>query len=67
MRYFVIDPRVTRAMKFFEDLNREGLTYHKELGDWVPPQTFATNCDRLLFLLMEPEWTYIGCSISAQD
>lgn len=63
----ISDPRVTRAMKFFEDLNREGLTYHKELGDWVPPQTFATNCDRLLFLMMEPEWTYIGATQELQN
>ena len=63
----ISDPRVTRAMKFYEDLNRDGLTYHKELGDWVPPQTFATNCDRLLFLMMEPEWTYIGATQELQN
>lgn len=61
------DPNVTRAMQFIEELCRDGLSYGKELGDWVPPQTFATECDRLLFLCMEPEWTYIAATEELQN
>ncbi len=63
----IADPRVTRAMKFIEDLHRDGVTYAKQLGDWVPPETFAGNCDRLLFLLMEPEWTYTAATKQLQN
>lgn len=56
----IADPNVTRAMGFYETLNRDGVMYAKQLGDWVSPQTFATNCDKLLFLAMEPEWSYIA-------
>lgn len=60
-------PNVTRAMQFIEGLCRDGLSYAKQLGDWVPPQTFATECDRLLFLCMEPEWTYIAATEQLQN
>ncbi len=61
------NPNVTRAMQFIETLCRDGVSYKKELGDWVPPQTFATECDRLLFLCMEPEWTYIAATEQLQN
>ncbi len=61
------DPNVTRAMNFYETLNRDGVMYAKQLGDWVSPQTFATNCDKLLFLAMEPEWSYIGETSQIQN
>ncbi len=63
----ITDPNVTRAMSFYEQLCRDGVMYAKQLGDWVPPQTFATNCDRLLFLGMEPEWTYIAATEELQN
>ena len=58
---------VTRAMQFVESLYRDGLSYDKQYGDWVPPTVFATNCDRLLFLCMEPEWTYIAATETIQN
>ena len=63
----IANPNVTRAMQFIETLCRDGLSYGKQLGDWVPPQTFATECDRLLFLCMEPEWTYIAATEQLQN
>ena len=63
----ISDPGVTRAMSFYEELCRDGVMYAKQLGDWVPPQTFATNCDKLLFLGMEPEWTYIAATQEIQN
>lgn len=61
------NPNVTRAMQFIEGLCRDGVTYGKELGNWVPPETFATECDRLLFLCMEPEWTYTAATEELQN
>lgn len=61
------DPNVTKAMGFYEELYRDGVMYAKQLGDWVPPQTFATNCSKLLFLGMEPEWTYIAATEQLQN
>lgn len=58
---------VTRAMQFIEGLCREGLSYGKQYGDWVPPETFATKCNQLLFLCMEPEWTYIAATNTVQN
>ena len=63
----IANPNVTRAMQFIETLCRDGVSYGKQLGDWVPPQTFATECDRLLFLCMEPEWTYIAATEQLQN
>ena len=61
------NPNVTRAMQFIESLCREGLSYGKQYGDWVPPETFATKCNELLFLCMEPEWTYIAATGQLQN
>ncbi len=52
------NPNVTRAMQFCADLYRDGLTYQNELGGWVSPQLWAKNSEQLLFLGMNPEWTY---------
>lgn len=61
------DANVTRAMEFLSGLYRDGLTYQKELGDWVSPELWATNSDRVLFLGMGPEWTYSAASGAIQN
>lgn len=61
------DANVTRAMEFLSGLYRDGLTYQKELGDWVSPELWATNSDRILFLGMGPEWTYSAASGTIQN
>lgn len=58
---------ITRAMQFIEGLCRDGLSYGKQYGDWVPPEKFATECGQLLFLCMEPEWTYIAATDAIQN
>lgn len=63
----VLSSNVNRAMQFLRDLQVAGLGYDKQYGDWVPPQTFATNSDKLLFLVMEPEWTYIAATEQIQN
>ncbi len=61
------DANVTRAMEFLSGLYRDGLTYQKELGDWVSPEVWATNSDRIMFLGMGPEWTYSAASGAIQN
>lgn len=56
----ISDPNVTRAMEFYENLYRDGVMYAKQYGDWVSPQSFAIYSDKILFLAMEPEWSYIA-------
>lgn len=63
----ISDVNVTKAMSFYEELYRDGVSYAKQYGDWVPPQTFALNCDHLLFEAMEPEWTYIAATEQLQN
>ena len=58
---------VARAMEFLETLYRDGVAYKMQLGEWVPPQTFAINSDKLLFLVMEPEWTYTAATEQIQN
>ena len=58
---------VGRAMNFYETLCRDGVMNGRELGNWVSPQLFATNSDKLLFLGMEPEWTYTAGTKELQD
>lgn len=55
-------PEVSRAMQFCSGLYRDGLVHQGELGDWVSPQTWAKNSEQLLFLGMNPEWTYTAAS-----
>lgn len=61
------DANVTRAMDYVSGLCRDGLTYQNEIGDWVSPETWAVNCDRILFLGMGPEWTYSAASGTIQN
>ena len=63
------DPAITRAIDFFEGLGRSGLLYPTEHphGDWVSPQIWATVSDKILFLGMEPEWTYIAATETVQN
>lgn len=61
------DVNVTRAMDFCADLYRNGLTHQGELGDWVSPQLWADNSDRVLFLGMNPEWTYAAAAAQVQN
>ncbi len=62
-------PDVTRAVEFMEEMGRNGLLYptsHPH-GDWVSPQVFSTVSDKILFLGLEPEWTYIACTENIQN
>lgn len=61
------DPNVTRAMEFCSSLYRNGLTYQDEFNEWVSPQLWAANSRRLLFLGMNPEWTYTAAAESVQN
>ena len=61
------DINVSRAMEYCADLYRNGLTYQNEIGDWVSPQLWADNSDRILFLGMNPEWTYGAAAGQVQN
>lgn len=61
------DANVARAMSFYEQMCRDGVMNGRNLDNWVPPQMFANNCDKLLFLGMEPEWTYNAATKEIQD
>ena len=63
----ISDINVSRAMEFCSDLYRNGLTYQNEIGDWVSPQLWADNSDRILFLGMNPEWTYGAAAGQVQN
>lgn len=61
------DADITRAVEFLAELGRNGLNYAGENhGNWVSPQTWAKMSDKLLFLGMEPEWTYIAATEEMQ-
>ena len=61
------DPNVTRAMVFCSSLYRNGLMYQDEFNEWVSPQLWARNSRRLLFLGMNPEWTYTAATLELQN
>ena len=61
------DPNVTRAMVFCSSLYRNGLVYQDEFNEWVSPQLWARNSRRLLFLGMNPEWTYTAATLELQN
>lgn len=63
----ISDINVSRAMEYCADLYRNGLTYQNEIGDWVSPQLLADNSDRILFLGMNPEWTYGAAAGQVQN
>lgn len=63
-------PNITRAIDFLSTCGKEGLLYpyeDKPYGDWVAPDAWAPVSDKLLFLSMEPEWTYNSASEKTQD
>lgn len=57
------------AMDFLNMLDRSGLFYPDShpYGDWVSPQVWAPVSDKILFLMMEPEWTYIAATEQVQN
>lgn len=63
----IMNADVTRAMEFCSDLYRNGLVYQDEYGGWVSPQVWAKNSHQLLFLGMNPEWTYSAASAEIQN
>ncbi|MGN0688042.1 MAG: ABC transporter substrate-binding protein, partial [Oscillospiraceae bacterium] len=62
-------PDITRAVEYFAELGRNGLLYPSDHphGDWVSPQIWAKLSDKILFLGMEPEWTYIAATEEIQN
>ena len=63
----VKSPDVARAMQFVMTLAHDGLVYQNELGNWVSPELWATNSDRILFLGMNPDWTYTAAAAEIQN
>ena len=63
----VKSPDVARAMQFVMTLAHDGLVYQNELGNWVSPELWATNSDRILFLGMNPDWTYTAAAGEIQN
>ncbi len=63
----ILDPNIARAMFFVEDMYRNDLMYNGELGAWVSPELWAQNSDKILFLGMEPEWTYTAATTWEQN
>ena len=62
-------PNVTRAIEYLAECGRSGLLYPADHphGDWVSPEVWAKCSDKLLFLSMEPEWTYIAATETIQN
>lgn len=60
---------VTRAIEYLAELGRNSLLYPADhpYGDWVSPQIWAPASDKILFLGMEPEWTYIAATEQLQN
>ena len=60
---------ITRAVEYFAELGRNGLLYPTDHphGDWVSPQVWSGVSDKILFLGMEPEWTYIAATEQIQN
>jgi len=57
------DPDVNAAVDFLAELGRNGLLK----GGYISPQDFASShSDTLLFLSMQPEWTYIAATEQIQ-
>ena len=65
------DYNVTRTMDFLSKLGDEGLLYPESapFGDWVSPQMWASagTSDKLLFLCMDPEWSYVSATETVQN
>ncbi len=62
-------PNITRAVEFFAELGRNNLLYPSDAphGNWVSPQIWSGVTDKILFLGMEPEWTYIAATEEIQN
>ncbi|MBP1544097.1 MAG: extracellular solute-binding protein [Oscillospiraceae bacterium] len=62
-------PDVTRAVEYMVEMGRSGILYPTDHphGDWVSPQVFAYTSDKILFLGLEPEWTYIASTENLQN
>ncbi len=62
-------PSITRGVEFFAELGRNELLYPADHphGDWVSPQIWSGLSDKILFLGMEPEWTYIAATEQIQN
>ena len=60
---------VTRAIEYLAELGRNSLLYPADhpYGDWVSPQIWAPASNKILFLGMEPEWTYIAATETIQN
>ncbi len=60
---------VTRAVEYLAEMGRSGLLYPESHphGDWVSPQVFATTSDKILFLGLEAEWSYIAMTENIQN
>ena len=60
---------VTRAIEYLAELGRNSLLYPADhpYGDWVSPQIWAPVSNKILFLGMEPEWTYIAATEQIQN
>ena len=60
---------VTRAIEYLAELGRNSLLYPADhpYGDWVSPQVWAPASNKILFLGMEPEWTYIAATEQIQN
>lgn len=67
IRNNLADADITRAVEFLADLGRNGVLYAGQHGDWVSPQVWAPISDKILFLGMEPEWTYIAATEEIQN
>ena len=64
------DPNITRAIEYLAEMGRNGLLYpmsHPH-GDWIDPTAWAKSySDKILFLGLEPEWTYEAAAKAVQD
>lgn len=61
------DGNVARAMAFCSSLYHDGLVHQGELGDWVSPQMWANNTDRVLFYGLDPTWVYPAATAEIQN
>lgn len=61
------DPNLARAMQFASGLYRDGLVYQNEFVEWLSPQLWAKNSERVLFYGMNPDWVYSEASGAVQN
>ncbi len=65
----IASPEITKAVDYLAEMGRSGLLYPSSHphGDWVSPQVWAPVSDKILFLGMEPEWTYQAATEEIQN